>query len=129
MADIGTLEYLPGNNAFRGCIRTRTFSAPIRMTARAQHGPDSPDWTVETRSEVDGGVCPCGVAWNKTSAKGTQYISFRFDEPDWPDRLRSVSAFERNETSWVIVWDLPKAKPEPKAKEDGSEAVQEEIVF
>jgi len=90
---IGTFTKTAGK--LSGKLSTYLGSAKVALRPNEK----GPDFTL-----IDEGGCELGVAWNRKSKAGKEYISVKLDSPTWPIAINAALFADKNGHS-RLVWD------------------------
>ena len=97
--NIGT--FTKDSKGFTGKIGTFGFVADVVM-APVQSSAKGPEFTIQ----ANGGEI--GIAWNKTSREGKEYISVLFKGPLFPKGIWAALFETKTPGTFNLVWDEPK---------------------
>jgi uncharacterized protein (DUF736 family) len=98
------------SGAFVGKVTVFAGTAEVRITPTDLKGIDYLVTLPESGIEL-------GVAWNRKSKKGTEYVSALLDSPLLP-AAASCALFKQDDGGYHLVWDRPEKKEQeqPAAK-------------
>ncbi|MEO0611782.1 MAG: DUF736 family protein [Pseudomonadota bacterium] len=99
MSNIGTLERVTTDSGvvfFRGKIRTLKVNADFRVIEHREEDirtDNSPTHDLRMK-DADDNLISVGSAWSKQTNDGGEMFSLSFTDPDLPDFMQSLAAFE-----------------------------------
>jgi len=99
MSNIGNLEKVTNDNGFtffRGKIQTLRVNADFRVVPHKDEDirtENSPTHDLKMKNAEDNYIS-VGSAWSKQTNDGGEMFSLSFTDPDLPDFMQSLAAFE-----------------------------------